>query len=216
MGFDAAELPRRTVRGPQSTRRPAELSRADRNGKQGGDSRRHGADRRNPGLGHNHSRRHSLPRRRRPPARSTVLVVEHRPLVRAGLLALLGQTADSVQVVGEIDSGDDALDAYRLLQPDVVLIDVGIAERARSDWSAPCADQPGRRRGRRRRRRIAGDGRLRELVQAGARAAVMIEADAPAFARAIHAAAGVRPCSPTRCCTACTTTPLSYRASRSP
>ena len=35
----------------------------------------------------------------------------------------------------------------------------------------------------------AGDGRLRELVQAGARAAVMIEADAPAFARAIHAAA---------------------------
>ena len=35
----------------------------------------------------------------------------------------------------------------------------------------------------------AGGGRLRELVQAGARAAVMIEADGTALARAIRAAA---------------------------
>ena len=48
------------------------------------------------------------------------------PLVRAGLVALLGQTADTVQVVGEIGGGDDVLDAYRLLQPDVVLIDVAL------------------------------------------------------------------------------------------
>ena len=123
------------------------------------------------------------------PPRSTVLVVEHRPLVRAGLVALLGQTADSVQVVGETDGETDALDAYRLLRPDVVLIDVGLpngavklvgALRETNPDAAVVAVGDGA---------SASDGRLRELVQAGARAAVMIDADAPAFARAIHAAA---------------------------
>src|SRR6478609_10974877 len=64
------------------------------------------------------------------PERSTVLVVEHRPLVRAGLLAILGQTGDTVQVVGEVETGDDVLDAYRLLHPDVVLIDVALPDDA--------------------------------------------------------------------------------------
>jgi DNA-binding NarL/FixJ family response regulator/signal transduction histidine kinase len=123
------------------------------------------------------------------PPRATVLVVEHRPLVRAGLLALLGQNADSVQVIGEIDGGNDALDAYRLLRPNVVLIDVALPDGAvaligalrRADPKAAVVAVGDAS--------SATDGRLRELVQAGARAAVMIEADAPAFARAIHAAA---------------------------
>lgn len=123
------------------------------------------------------------------PPRSTVLVVEHRPLVRAGLVALLSQTADSVQVVGEIDGGTDALDAYRKLRPDVVLIDValpngaveliGDLRGADPDAAVVAVGDAA----------AARDGRLRGLIQAGARAAVMIEADAPAFARAIHAAA---------------------------
>ena len=84
--------------------------------------------------------------------RSTVLIVEHRPLVRAGLLALLGQTGDTVQVVGEVETGDDLPGAYRLLQPDVVLIDVGVAGRGRGrDRHAP-RRAPGRGRGRHRRR----------------------------------------------------------------
>ena len=123
------------------------------------------------------------------PARSTVLVVEHRPLVRAGLLALLGGTADSVQVVGEIGGGDDALDAYRLLQPDVVLIDVALPTGAVALVGALRSHDPDAAVVAVGDAAAAGDGRLRELVQAGARAAVMIEADAPAFARAIHAAA---------------------------
>ena len=123
------------------------------------------------------------------PARSTVLVVEHRPLVRAGLLALLGRTADSVQVVGEIGGGDDALDAYRLLHPDVVLIDVALPTGPVAPACALPTHDPDAAVVAVGDAAAAGDGRLWELVQAGARAAVMIEADAPAFARAIHAAA---------------------------
>lgn len=121
--------------------------------------------------------------------RSTVLVVEHRPLVRAGLLALLRQTADSIQVVGEIGGGDDALDAYRLLQPDVVLIDVALPFGAARLVGALRALDPDAAVVGVGDATCAGDGTLRELVQAGAMAAVMIEADAPAFARAILAAA---------------------------
>jgi len=124
-----------------------------------------------------------------PDHRSTVLVVEHRPLVRAGLVALLGQQADLVQVVGEIDSADDVLHAYRLLDPDVVLIDVALpggagqvtATLRRHDHAAAVVaigDSAS-----------CGDVRLRETVQAGARAAVMIDADVSAFTRAIGAAA---------------------------
>jgi DNA-binding NarL/FixJ family response regulator len=122
------------------------------------------------------------------PVRSTVLVVEHRPLVRAGLVALLGQAGDTVQVVGEVESGDDVLDAYGLLEPDAVLIDVALPGGAVTLIGAL--------------RRLhphagvvvigdasAGDARLREVVQAGARAVVMIDADSSALARAIGAAA---------------------------
>ncbi len=123
------------------------------------------------------------------PPRATVLVVEHRPLVRAGLLALLGQTADSVQVVGEIDDGSDALDAYRLLQPTVVLIDVALPDGAVGLIGALRDADPDAAVVAVGDASAANDGRLRELVQAGARAAVLIEADAAAFARAIHAAA---------------------------
>jgi len=121
-------------------------------------------------------------------ARSTVLVVEHRPLVRAGLVVILGQTGDAVQVVGEVEVGDDLPDAYRLLHPDVVLIDValpagaaGLISELRSEHPdaavVAIADA------------ASGDARLREVVQAGARAVVMIEADGSALARAIGAAA---------------------------
>jgi signal transduction histidine kinase/DNA-binding NarL/FixJ family response regulator len=127
-----------------------------------------------------------------PPApaagRSTVLIVEHRPLVRAGLVAILGQAGETVQVVGEVETGDDLPGAYRLLQPDVVLIDsalpagaaaviAGLRRHHPDAAVVAIADA------------AAGDGRLREVVQAGARAVVMIEADGSALARAIGAVA---------------------------
>jgi len=121
--------------------------------------------------------------------RSTVLVVEHRPLVRAGLISLLGQVADSVQVVGEIDGLADVLGAFRLLNPDVVLIDVALPGSAIELIGALRVLDPDAAVVAVGDAASAGGGRLRDLVQAGARAAVLIEADAPAFARAIHAAA---------------------------
>ncbi|NDJ76480.1 MAG: hypothetical protein GYB65_09490, partial [Chloroflexi bacterium] len=56
-----------------------------------------------------------------------VLMVADDPLARAGLAALL---ADRVQVVGQTDSADLALDVYR---PDVVLWDLGWDPDAASD-----------------------------------------------------------------------------------
>ena len=122
------------------------------------------------------------------PARSTVLVVEHRPLVRAGLLALLAQAADTVQVIGEVAHGSDVPGAYRLLQPDVVLLDgalpggaapvIGALRELDPEAAVVAIGDTG-----------AGDDGLRRLVHAGARAVVMIEADDTALARAIGAAA---------------------------
>ena len=121
--------------------------------------------------------------------RSTVLVVEHRPLVRAGLLALLAEQADLVQVIGEIDSADDVIDAHRLLTPDVVLIDVALPGGAARVTALLRGNDPDTAVVAIGDSATAGDARLRDMVQAGARAAVMIDAEVSAFTRAIGAAA---------------------------
>jgi DNA-binding NarL/FixJ family response regulator len=91
-------------------------------------------------------------------------------------------------VVGEVGAGAELLDAYRLLQPEVVLIDVALpgstatligSLRRQHPAAAVVAIADS----------AAGGGRLREVVQAGARAVVMIDADGSALARAIVAAA---------------------------
>lgn len=124
-----------------------------------------------------------------PRSRSSVLVVEHRPLIRAGLLALLGQHADAVQVAGEVDSAADVLQAFRLLDPDVVLIDVALPGGAAAVITALREEDPDAAVVAVADNSTAGDTRLRQLVQAGARAAVLIEADGSALARVIVAAA---------------------------
>src|SRR5664279_3811695 len=125
-----------------------------------------------------------------PRARQTVLIVEHRPLVRAGLVAVLGDIGPAVQVVGEVDCHDDVLDAYRLLEPDVVVIDLALPGGA-----APVITQL---RGHDADAAVVaiGDaasssqGRdMRDAVRAGARATLTTEADGSALARAIAAAA---------------------------
>lgn len=58
----------------------------------------------------------------------TVLVVDDNPVVRSGLLALLGLD-DRLQVVGEATNGEEAISMARALRPDVTLLDVQMPRR---------------------------------------------------------------------------------------
>jgi len=54
-----------------------------------------------------------------------VLVVDDHELVRTGICRMLGDTPE-IQVVGEAESGEQAIDMTRQHQPDVVLLDVNM------------------------------------------------------------------------------------------
>ncbi|MBI2302375.1 MAG: response regulator transcription factor [Armatimonadetes bacterium] len=56
-----------------------------------------------------------------------ILLVDDHAMLRDGLRAVLGRDLDMV-VVGEAESGLAALDAARRLQPDVVVMDIGMAD----------------------------------------------------------------------------------------
>ena len=57
---------------------------------------------------------------------TTVLLVDDHPVVRSGLRAVLD--TDTVQVVGEAATGEEALALAAHLQPDVVLCDLRLGE----------------------------------------------------------------------------------------
>lgn len=80
--------------------------------------------------------------------RTTVLIVDDEPLVRDGLVAVLGASPE-VDVVGEAEDGAHVPAAVRRLDPDVVLMDV-------------------------RMPRIDGLEATRQLVRAGARSKVVV------------------------------------------
>jgi len=61
-----------------------------------------------------------------PPAAIRVLVVDDHPLVRDGVMALLGRQPD-MEVVGEASDGGEAITKFRELLPDVTLMDVQMA-----------------------------------------------------------------------------------------
>ena len=52
-----------------------------------------------------------------------VLLADDQQLIREALAALLGLEVD-LEIVGQVGSGDEVLDAVALLKPDVVLLDV--------------------------------------------------------------------------------------------
>lgn len=56
-------------------------------------------------------------------ARTTVLSADDHPLIRSGLEAVLSNEPD-MQVVGEAANGEEAIDLYRRLRPDIVLMDL--------------------------------------------------------------------------------------------
>jgi len=58
-----------------------------------------------------------------PPIR--ILIADDHPLFRGGLRALLDSVADT-EVVGEAATGEEAVDAARLLAPDVVVMDINM------------------------------------------------------------------------------------------
>ena len=125
-----------------------------------------------------------------PARRPTVLVVEHRPMVRAGLISLLQEHGDLLQVVGEVTEAAGALDAVRLLTPDVVLIDVALPSGgAALTASLTESPTPGVTAVIVIGEQTAGDPRVREMLRAGARGVVMIDADAATLCRAVSAAA---------------------------
>src|ERR1041384_5262256 len=55
----------------------------------------------------------------------TVLLVDDHAIVRQGLRMLL-QSADDIQVVGEAENGQQAVEEAVRLQPDVVLLDLAM------------------------------------------------------------------------------------------
>jgi signal transduction histidine kinase/DNA-binding NarL/FixJ family response regulator len=117
-----------------------------------------------------------------------VLVVHPRPIVRAGLVRLLARAEPEIQVVGEIGEARAVVDAVRVLEPDVVLLDLQMPglDGARLTSYVRSANPA-----------VAillladdhTDELLRDAVTAGARGCVGSDTDGPALARAVLAAA---------------------------
>jgi len=55
--------------------------------------------------------------------KTTVLLVDDHALFREGLAALLS-TQEGIEIVGEVASGEEALEKARELMPDVILMDI--------------------------------------------------------------------------------------------
>ena len=70
-----------------------------------------------------------------------VLVVDDHPVVRAGMVALLGEL-DDVEVVGEAGNGAEALALTPRLSPDVVLMDLRMPVMDGADATARLRDLP--------------------------------------------------------------------------
>ncbi|WP_183085004.1 hybrid sensor histidine kinase/response regulator transcription factor [Mycetocola manganoxydans] len=117
-----------------------------------------------------------------------LLLVHENPIVRAGLVRLLGQVEPDIHIVGEISDAMQAVEAYSLLRPNVVLANLdlsridGVQLTAYLRAADPAAavvlliDS-------------VTDDRIREAAQVGAIGLVEAGADPAVLARSILAAA---------------------------
>jgi signal transduction histidine kinase/DNA-binding NarL/FixJ family response regulator len=121
-----------------------------------------------------------------------VLIVARRPALRAGLARLLSWTEPGVEVVGEVASCEDALEACGSLRPDVALADLGLLPADGSQ--AGSGDITSLLLGRHPRLAVVGlcepgdDERVAIAMRAGARGCVNADVDGPELARAVVAA----------------------------
>jgi DNA-binding NarL/FixJ family response regulator len=58
---------------------------------------------------------------------SRILVADDHPVLRMGIVALVANEAD-MQVVGEASTGHEAIAQFRLLRPDITLLDIQMPE----------------------------------------------------------------------------------------
>ena len=121
-------------------------------------------------------------------ARWRVLVVHGRPVMRAGLVRMLSQVEPDIQVIGEIGDARQAVEAFELLRPHVVLADLDLphvdgvqltAYLRAADPAAAVVLLIG----------SVADDRVRAAAQIGAVGFVERDADPAALARSIVAAA---------------------------
>ena len=119
--------------------------------------------------------------------RLRVLVAAARPLLRAGIVRLLSGHEPGIEVVGEVATAEQALEACRELRPDVVLADLGLpAEAGQPGLGLLLGLDPG----------LAvvglcdvGDEKLvASAMRAGARGCVDVGADGQELVRAVVAA----------------------------
>lgn len=124
-----------------------------------------------------------------------VLVVDDHNVVREGLRAVL-ESREDIEVIGEAGDGDQAIIQARVLQPDVILMDLEMPRKnGISATYEIMAEQP--------QARIlvlssfSDESKVAELVQAGAKGYLLKDADAHELVNAIRQVnAGQMPLSP--------------------
>jgi signal transduction histidine kinase/DNA-binding NarL/FixJ family response regulator len=122
--------------------------------------------------------------RERDGPRLRVLVAAQRQVLRAGLARLLTWTEPGAEIVGEVATMTDALEASHELQPDVVLIELGLADE--NGVGLLIEAHPGLA--------VVGlcdagdDERVADAMRAGARGCVDIGVSGPELAQAVVAA----------------------------
>ena len=127
--------------------------------------------------------------------RLRVLVAAARPLLRAGIVRLLSGNEPGIEVIGEVATAEQALEACHDLRPDVVLADLGLSvDDTSARRRSPAGSLTGLLLSRDPGMAVVGlcevgDEKLvASAMRAGARGCVDMGADGPELLRAVVAA----------------------------
>jgi DNA-binding NarL/FixJ family response regulator len=118
-----------------------------------------------------------------------LLLVDDHGIVREGLRALLDDDSGEFVIVGEAGNGDEACDAVRRLQPDIVLMDLKMPGMAASDAirviraTSPTVKVIALTS-------YAEDGQVREIMAAGAAGYILKDVTKSDFVTALRTVAG--------------------------